>query len=310
MPYLKNKMTGEVVFVPDGPARPPMNPEMPFKAPQAQANVNQTQATTGKTIVDTRKTDQDIKHADALFNPDLRKKTAEAALAELQLERAKQPGANLPPEQRLALQSRQTAISNLESVVNDIEEQYKQNFKGTMPWENGRWAGALSEVVPGSVLGIPTNPTNQKFDSTSLRAGPFIQSILGLGGKDADAAAEYERKVMPFIPKANEGDETTESKLKMLREFINTQKGATNQSLGAPAFNVTPQQANKAIQDARVDLNRQIAGLPPAARQDAVRRFNADPRIQELRRLGGVGSARKPAPQRRSRVIDFNEWGN
>lgn len=63
MGYKRNRVTGEVVFVPDGPARPPMNPELPYKGPQASANLNQTGAQTVNTQTNTQKTAQEIQQS-------------------------------------------------------------------------------------------------------------------------------------------------------------------------------------------------------------------------------------------------------
>ena len=53
MGYLRNKRTGEVVFVPDAPARPPADPTFPLKGPQAMADLQGKQAGNVKTAVDT-----------------------------------------------------------------------------------------------------------------------------------------------------------------------------------------------------------------------------------------------------------------
>jgi len=201
----------------------PQDPTMPYRAPGAVADINQSQASTART-------NQQIAQENALFNARKRSLEAEAAQKEFTLRQAQQPGAGLNPVQRQQLNDRSTAMNNLEGVLQDMESQYKQNFQGYAP--PGRWLGALGEMLPGSVLGIPVNSANQKFNSTALRAGPFIQSILGLSGKEADAAAEYERKVMPFIPKSNEADATTESKLKQLRDFLSSQRANVSSQLG------------------------------------------------------------------------------
>lgn len=124
-----------------------------------------------------------------------------------------------------ALRDRVTAMSNLEATLREVEQLYNRDFKGR-PVSR---LGGLSEYVPGMF-----NQRNETFNSASQRLGPFIQSILGLSGKEADAAAEYERKVMPFIPRSDYRDETNESKINQLRGFLGTQRSATYRELGIP----------------------------------------------------------------------------
>lgn len=55
MPYLRNKRTGEQIWVPDGP-QAPADPEFQYKGPAAAAGVGKTIADTTKTGVETKKT--------------------------------------------------------------------------------------------------------------------------------------------------------------------------------------------------------------------------------------------------------------
>jgi len=135
------------------------------------------------------------------------------------------------------LRDRVTAMTNLSGVLKDLQGQYDRNFKGAPA---NRLFG-LTEMLPGVA-----SAKNQTFNDSALRAGPFIQSILGLTGKESDAAAEYERKVMPFIPSAGKFDDTNESKLRNLWDFLQTQRAATYGELGVPVprYGKKKQQAN------------------------------------------------------------------
>lgn len=144
-----------------------------------------------------------------------------------------------------ALRDRVTAMSNLENTLREVEDLYNRDFKG-QPINR---FGGLSEYVPGMF-----NQKNETFNSASQRLGPFIQSILGLSGKEADAAAEYERKVMPFIPRSDYRDETNESKLRQLRGFLDTQKTSTYRELGIP-LPASPPRKPSASATIRFDRN-------------------------------------------------------
>lgn len=230
MPYLRNKRTGETVFVPDGPQQ--VAAPNPLKVQGARAGVESTQVGTQGKVLDNTITKATLKDV-------VRKTKAEADKAEADAKAAQDAArgfAKPDSVRRATLSDRMTALKNLETVLADLEGQYVRNFQGQKP---SRGFG-LAELLPEWASG-----TNQKFNSTALRAGPFIQSILGLGSKEADAAAEYEKKVMPFIPRAGglgsgfipnpEHDETTESKLKMMNDFLNQQRSATYVNLGKPA---------------------------------------------------------------------------
>lgn len=216
--------SGKPVWVadaaPQGVPIGPQDPAMASRAPQADANV--------------RKTNADIQNDRTRLNQEqerLRLAQEQAARADMMAGKSAQATQFAQQVANRPLQDKSAALDNLSGIVSDLRNQYNQNFKGQPA---SRWFGA-KELIPGSVMGIPINPTNQKFNSTGLRAGPFIQSILGLGGKDTDAAAEYERKVMPFIPKANDSDEVIASKINQLQEFLTRQRGNVNAQLGVKA---------------------------------------------------------------------------
>lgn len=178
------------------------------------------------------------------------------------------------------LRDRVTALQNLENSLGGVEQQYDRNFRG-QPIDR---LGGLSEFVPDAL-----NEKNQEFNSSAMRLGPFIQSILGLSGKEADAAAEYEKKVMPFIPRASDRDPTNENKLGQLRQFLSTQKENTYKELGL----LTPAEGDRTYQQELENYRQDVADLPPLARQMGEQQFNNDPRIRRLRpnppRLGETG---------------------
>lgn len=227
MPVLRNKRTGETIIVPDAPQQ--VQAPNPLSVRGAQAGVAGQEAGAARTR------GQEARDA-ALFELTRRKLKAEADKAAADAVAAQDVARGIvrpDSARRGVLSDRQTALRNLESVLSDLEGQYNKNFKG----QSAKRGFGLGELLPEWA-----SSTNQKFNSTALRAGPFIQSILGLGSKEADAAAEYEKKVMPFIPRAGgigsglvpspEYDETTESKLRMMNDFLNSQRASTARGLG------------------------------------------------------------------------------
>lgn len=198
--------------------------------PRIPLAMENTQAQTGRTVTQTRG-DQIDNATKAQTSPYVVQKARADALA------AEKTARGLTPELQQQAQGKLSALANLEDVLTDLEGQYARNFKG-QPLTRGF---GLTELVPGKVtipftgFSLPISPTNNKFNSTGLRAGPFIQSILGLGSKEADAAAEYERKVLPFIPQANDDDTTIASKLGQMRRFLERQRAGTQKQLGIKA---------------------------------------------------------------------------
>lgn len=264
MPYIRNKRTGETIFVPDQPQGIPIglqDPTMDLKRSQVQTGINAQQSNMANDAARL-----DLERQRLLLAQDAERRAAEAA------ERAAM-ATNAP------IYDRMTAIGNLENVAGDLQRQFNENFKGAP-----RGFGGLTEFIPPKM-----NETNQAFDKRALQAGPFIQSILGLGGKDADAAAEYERKVMPFIPQASNFDQTNAQTLGSLWDFIDAQKASSAKKLGRPAPPPTyrhdrpPERYGLDVGEATLQREMDRLNLTPAQRAEAVRRFNADKRVGRLK---------------------------
>lgn len=193
-----------------------------------------------RTVVQTQGDRIDNSTKVATQAPTIRKVTAEAVSAE-------NTANGLTPEVRRTLQDRYTALQQLSPIIDDLGKQYEKNFRGSRPgFMNGgtgnRLMGSLSEIMPESI-GIPftdysitTNPQNHRFNETARQAGAQVKSILGLTGTESNSAAEYNQKVMPYLPRAGDDDETIAAKLGRLRQMYRTQLNATQKQLG-----ITPQ---------------------------------------------------------------------
>ncbi len=172
-------------------------------------------ATTGRTVVQTR--------GDEIDN-ETKRRTQAAMIAKAQsdAQAAWNAAHGITPEYMQQQAMQRKAMAPLGPLIDDLQRQYEQNFKGN-GGTSGR--GVLAEIMPGSVFGRTVNSANDVFNSTAMRTGPFIKPFVAPGGKDADAASEYQQKVMPFIPQAGDSDAKIESKINQLRALYNRYMG-------------------------------------------------------------------------------------
>jgi len=194
----------------------PNRPGSEYQVPKAGADLDNTRASTGRTVVQTQGdlTDNAIKRA-----------TQAAAIAKANAEAvsAQHNAQGLTPEIIQQQKQRAKDMESLGAIINSLTDQYNRSFKGA-GGSSGR--GIIAEVLPGTLpFGLPGNKTNNLFDSTAMRAAPFVKSMLFPGSKDTDAAAEYQQKIMPFIPQHNDPDETIADKIKQLRGLYARQMG-------------------------------------------------------------------------------------
>lgn len=217
MAWYKNAQ-GQPVWVEDKPSVTPVGPRNPRLPAQVQGDIlgnANTAATTGRTVVQTRG-DQIDNQTKAATQAAMIAKAKADALA------AQNTARGITPEFVQQQMNARKALAPLGSIIDDLQKQYEQNFKGN-GGTSGR--GVLAEIMPGSVFGRTVNSANDVFNSTAMRAGPFIKPFVAPGGKDADAAAEYQQKVMPFIPQAGDSDAKIESKINQLRALYNRYMG-------------------------------------------------------------------------------------
>lgn len=203
----------------------PRNSRLPAQIRGDVLGNAQTQANTGRTVVQTRgdQIDNDTKRA--IQADVIRKARADAQAA--------QNAANgITPELLAQRQQQRKNMAPLLGIINDLEGQYNRNFRGN-GGTSGR--GRITEYMPDKLFGRTVNPENDLFNSTAMRAGPFIKGMLFPGGKDTDAAAEYQQKIMPFLPSAGDADSTIESKIKQLRSLYNAAMGVKTSTPKAQA---------------------------------------------------------------------------
>lgn len=217
MAWYKNAQ-GQPVWVADKPAVTPVGPRNPRLPAQVQGDIlgnANTAATTGRTVVQTRGDLIDNQTKAATQSALIRKAQADAQAAE-------NAAKGITPEYMQQQAMQRKAMAPLGPLIDDLQRQYERNFKGN-GGTSGR--GVLAEIMPGSVFGRTVNSANDVFNSTAMRTGPFIKPFVAPGGKDADAASEYQQKVMPFIPQAGDSDAKIESKINQLRALYNRYMG-------------------------------------------------------------------------------------
>lgn len=194
------------------------DPAMDYRGPQAAVDVQGKQAQIQKTrqdmALDPQRLDlQRRQQATAEQNAGLARQQQEAQLRAAQTEQARN----------------RAQWDEFGGIINSLTDQYYKNFKGR---GGSSQRGVLAELMPGNLFGRTINSENDKFNSTAMRAGPFLMSIMFPNAKATDAAAEYQQKVMPFIPKAGDSDAVIADKIKQLRRIYEGQMKAIG---GSPA---------------------------------------------------------------------------
>ena len=166
MPTLRNKRTGETIFVPDQPSAPQgfpiglQDPTMPYKAPGAVADINQSQASTART-------NQQISQEGGLFDARKRQAEAEARLKEMQVAQAEAEARAKDPFNPAVMATVEAdARRKLETIA-----RIKQNIGGS--WLPAVGTGAQTLAGIGG-----TGAANVAADTDTLRSGSALSEVL------------------------------------------------------------------------------------------------------------------------------------
>lgn len=245
MPYIRNKRTGETVFVPDEPqAAPtgipvgPQDPTMGYKAPQAAADLQRTQAGIANdgARLDIARQQLNLQRDQANKPPAGYRFKADGTLEPI-------PGGPADPrtlqaatKPALTAKERADAIagyqsgSQLDRIVNQLEEQYKVGPGSTS------WARGFLDYLPLT--------ENQQFDRTGNAARGIVGSALGFTGGQLNTATEAEAAVGPYLPQSSDRDATILDKIARLKALAGDARNRSAAILGGvPDQNgvVTPQ---------------------------------------------------------------------
>ena len=288
MPYIRNKATGETVFVPDsGPSAIPVgppNPKFPYEGPQAAASLGQTGASTANTQVNTRKTQQQIDHENALFDAQKKEADAKALLAQMQAQAAQAEAQSKNPLNPQALQGASAdAMAKLQTIG-----RIRKNIGNAILPAVG--FGAQTAAKIGG-----TNAHDVQADIGSLTAGGALSEVL----KMSQATGKN-----PFSPMSNSDVEL------ISRNTANLDQGQSPGNFNSNLKNyenayTKAYAGSEGLRTLNSEIERLMPTIPPekreAFRADALKRYN-----EHMSR----GSGSHGGSQKSSRVIDFNDWNH
>lgn len=185
MPYVRSKVTGEVVEVdasgrPVGRAQPPRDPTFPYQAPKAQADIAQSQAGTVNTQVSTQRTLGQMV-GDALAN-----ETAAKTLAQNPISAADQAFIN---KQREGAQGINKLISDIDAGASTVDRFQPAPGKGILygagtPTDDDYATTVLAKKLVGEFL-----PDDQQENWQRLTG---LQNSAVLAGQQQQAGVQTE----------------------------------------------------------------------------------------------------------------------
>lgn len=290
MGYIRNKRTGEVVFVPDAPQSVPVgpqNPTYPLQAPKMQADIGNTQANTSHTNVSTQKTQQEIDQAAALFDAQKREADAKALLAHYQ---AQQAEAEAQQKNPLNPQSIQGLSADAMAKLQTIDR--IRNSAGAA-WLPAVGFGAETAAGIGG-----TKAHDVQADLGSLKAGGALSEVLKL----SQATGRN-----PLSPMSNSDVEL------IARNTANLDQGQTptnfNSNLNNYQGAYTRAYAGaEGLRTLNSEIERLMPTIPPekreAFKQEALRQYNE--RVSSM----NLGNRPPRAQRQRSSGARFLGWEN
>lgn len=282
MPYLKNKKTGQMVFVPDaGPTATAVGPRNPKPAHDMS--------------MDNARLELERQKFAAQQAADARKAALDRQAADIEARKAEVTA----PIRQQALTDFQSAMT-LYPKINQLESQFNRG-----PGATSGVAGLL-DYLPNFI-----NEGAQNFDRSADQLRGFVKKTQGFTGGEGNTAAEAKMNIGAFIPSSSDLDSTTRNNIKSLRSeqakglatAVSTLGGIPDQN-----GNVTPVPTGYRIGQ-YPQLDAEVSGLmsvvPIANRAkfllDAKRRFEQ----RQASRRSKPQAAAAPQPD----VIDFNDWG-
>ena len=248
-------------------------PPNPIKVRQAQLETAGKGLQNQQTQVETASKSATLPYAAPKAAADVRLTEANAAKAEREVRM-------VPDEQRKAAMQ----AGNLDALVNQInrtQELFDKSQAG------GPGIGSLLEYLP--------LPANKQFDAAGAGLAEQGLAAFRVPGVGSQSDAELRQFVEANKPSSWSQDSQNTERLRQLRMRVET----TRKALGLPPAQWGGAQQGggprQAINAERAKLEQQLAGLPPAARQLGLRKFDSDQRVKRHAKPSG------------SNVIDFND---
>lgn len=191
-----------------GAQQPPADPTFEYKGPAAKADL------TGKNLGNA-KTAQELEL-------DRKKFTLDQQKYALDQEKAGREASGISPAYLEAQRLRKESLPVIDQQLAEFRDIYGQYFKGA---GGSSRRGRLAEIMPSKILGRTVNEANAQMDNVGSRLGAMFKPLIAPGSKDADAASEYEKKVIPFLPRAGDSDAELEKKYATLYALRNQMAG-------------------------------------------------------------------------------------
>lgn len=220
MPWIRNKQTGEMVFVEDAPAAPtsipigPRNPAAPYQGPQASANVDKTYADIDSTRTGIARTNQQMQDDQARLSLQQQQFRAELIKNGMEIgpdgqvrpiQSAGRPQPGLTATERSGALNKYNSALALDTTIRDLERKFEAG-----PGSKGGLAGIL-DFLP--------LPANQDFYEAANQLRGDIKRAQGMTGGEVNTAAEMRLNYGPYIPSRTDYDSTARSKLETMRRM-------------------------------------------------------------------------------------------
>lgn len=257
-----------------------------FAAPQAGATLGNTHATTQRTVVQTAgdQIDNQVKGATAPFT--IEKSRADAAAAVAAAAKAQQE------RDALAQASRIKAASL--ALGNDEELAAINRARGlTSNWSTGflgkqlkGWGGTQADNLAAQINTIAAGTTLGKLGDLKAQSATGASGLGQLSNREGDllrdsvASLDQTQSKDQLLAGLNNVEQHYR-KTRAIQSGADIHHPATWQQFGIQA-GLKATDAQRAVQGAYADFQRQTANLPPQARQIGEQKFWANPDIRAL----------------------------
>lgn len=199
MPRIRDKVTGEIIYVPDTPQPwigKPADPTFDLKEPQARANLSKTQADIDN---DRRRLAHDAERLAIARAASQRADTAEGRAGKM----ADMAVAERTKDRDLKL----AQLRAMENQIGRVRQLYRQG------------PGATKGFMAGALDYLPT-PQNEQFNTASAGLGELGMAAFRVPGVGSQSDTELRAFVEANKPSASNYDATIEEKIRNLENRL------------------------------------------------------------------------------------------
>jgi len=180
-------------------------------------------------------------------------------------------------------QGEEKRAGTIRTLLDETRGLYEKNIKGQPA---SRLFG-LTEF-------IDRLPANQEFSASAANILPLIRPLVAQTAKEGDSDKEMEI-FMSYIPTNDDNDQTIERKFKSLEILIDGMIGGKSPSQVVSGGGSKADPIKQGLAKLEQRLSEVLPNYPKsqqdAIRKDAYRRFNADPRIVNLKNAPRKGAS-------------------